>query len=87
MNQLTDEQEEYLRKVMIKNEEGALSRGIAKKIWDQINVKEVGLDAQKVYFTIKKNLSDSWLKDTYNQSNKSSDKKREVILSQMLFPN
>lgn len=87
MNNLTEDQDEYLNKVMDKAEEGALSRGVAKKLWDLINSSDIGLDSQKVYFSIKKNLSDNWLKDTFTESSHISEGKREVILSQMIFPN
>lgn len=82
-NQLTEEQEIYLQKVVEKTEEGALSRGIAKKIWDLIKNKSLGVE---VYSIIKSNLSDNWLKNTYIQDSKSGEGRNEVILSLMLFP-
>ncbi|URA10892.1 helicase-related protein [Thermospira aquatica] len=82
--QLTEEQEAYLRKVLERLEEGAIIKSTIKKTLRALN--NLSQDAENpltVLNVLRSNISDHILKNHYAEENEDKDlpKKREVILS------
>ncbi|WP_022854855.1 helicase-related protein [Thermodesulfobacterium thermophilum] len=80
--QLTEDQEDYLRKLIVRCEEGALPKLTVKKTLDDLN--KLGRDIQdpsKVLSVLQKQISPVFLKSHYAETTALKDGKREVILS------
>lgn len=80
--QLTDEQEEYLRKVMDRLNEGALPKTTVKRVLQKI--KELGNDRNnslKVINILKQEVSPAFLEGHYAETSVKTESKREVVLS------
>lgn len=78
---LTNEQEEYLNKILALYKVGAVVKDASKKIKDEIEKER---DSLKVYQSIKNNISDTYLK---SRKPKKQDEENisEIILSEFLI--
>ena len=86
--QLTEDQEEYLKKVINRIEEGALPKQTVKKALNALN--KLGKDIQnplKVIGTLQREISPTFLKSHYAEPSAIKEGKREVILSLYLEGN
>jgi len=86
--QLTEDQEEYLKKVINRIEEGALPKQTVKKALNALN--KLGKDIQnplKVIGTLQREISPTFLKSHYAEPSAITEGKREVILSLYLEGN
>lgn len=80
--QLTDEQEEYFKKVIQKLEEGALPKQTTKKTWEAL--EKLGNDITnplKIIAVLQTNMPQKFLEEHYARSLITGVGKREVILS------
>jgi len=80
--QLTEEQEEYLKKIIKRLEEGALPKKTVKTALNLLN--KLGREIQnplKVIGILQKEISLTFLKTHYAETSVSTEGKREVILS------
>ncbi|MBC7361196.1 MAG: helicase [Candidatus Aminicenantes bacterium] len=80
--QLTEEQEEYLQKVINRLEEGSLPKKTVQKTLRGLN--ELGKDIQnplKVIGVLQREISPTFLKSHYAETSAITEGKREVILS------
>lgn len=80
--QLTEDQEEYVKKLMNRIEEGALPKKTVKETLSSLN--KLGKDIQnplKVIGVLQKEISPTFLKSHYADTSASTEGKREVILS------
>ncbi len=81
--QLTEEQEEYLKKVINRLEEGALPKKTVQRVLktlQKLNIKEIQ-NPLKVIGILQKEISSDFLKTHYAQTSALTEGKREVILS------
>lgn len=80
--QLTEEQEEYLKKIITRLEEGALPKQTVKKALKALgNLKEEIRNPLKVIGTLQREISPILLKSHYAETSAITEEKREVILS------
>lgn len=80
--QLTEEQEEYLKKLKQQLEQGAIPNSIVKKtLYEMDKLKNELLNPIKVLEILQYNIPSTFLKSHYVESNISLDHKREIILS------
>lgn len=80
--QLTEEQEEYLKKIIIRLEEGALPKQTVKKALKALdNLEKEILNPLKVIGTLQREISSTLLKSHYAETSAITEGKREVILS------
>lgn len=80
--QLTEEQEEYLKKIIIRLEEGALPKQTVKKALKALdNLEKEILNPLKVIGTLQREISPTLLKSHYAETSAITEGKREVILS------
>jgi len=80
--QLTEEQEEYLKKLITRLEEGALPKQTVKKTLNALN--KLAKDIQnplKVIGVLQREISFTFLKSHYAETSAITEGKREVILS------
>ncbi len=80
--QLTEEQEEYLRKIITQLEEGSLPKQTVKKTLKAVN--NLGKEIQnplKIIGILQREISAAFLKSHYAESSAITEGKREVILS------
>jgi len=80
--QLTEDQENYLKKVIIRLEEGALPKKTVKKTLNALN--KLGKEIQnplKVIGVLQREISPTFLKSHYAEASAITGGKREVILS------
>ncbi|MGC8483411.1 MAG: helicase-related protein, partial [Thermodesulfobium sp.] len=80
--QLTEDQEEYLKKVINRLEEGSLPKKTAQKTLKALS--ELGKDIQnplKVIGVLQREISPTFLKSHYAETSAITEGKREVILS------
>jgi superfamily II DNA/RNA helicase len=80
--QMTEEQEEYLKKIINRLEEGALPKETVKKTLDELNV--LGQEIQnplKVIGVLQRKIPIAFLKSHYAETSVITEDKREVILS------
>ena len=80
--QLTEDQEDYLKKVIIRLEEGALPKKTVKKTLNALN--KLGKEIQnplKVIGVLQREISPTFLKSHYAEASAVTGGKREVILS------
>ncbi|MGC9093209.1 MAG: helicase-related protein [Bacteroidota bacterium] len=80
--QLTDDQEEYLKKVINRLEEGSLPKKTVQRALKTLN--KLGTDIQnplKVIGTLQREISPAFLKSHYAETSAITEGKREVILS------
>lgn len=80
--QLTEEQEDYLKKVISRLEEGAIPKQTVKKTLSALN--KLGKEIQnplKVIGILQREISPTLLKSHYAETNDITEGKREVILS------
>ncbi len=80
--QLTEEQEEYLKKVITRLEEGSLPKQTVKRILSELN--KLGTEIQnplKVIGILQREISPAFLKSHYAETSAITEGKREVILS------
>ncbi len=79
---LTDEQENYLKKVMVQLEKGAIPKQTTKKTLKALkSLKSDLINPLKVFVVIKKNIPEELLKSHYAEKLHRFSGKREVILS------
>ena len=80
---LTDDQEQYLRKLMIKLEEGSIPKQTVKETLSALNKlgREHILNPLKVLATLQTNISGKLLEEHFITGSKTGTSKREVILS------
>ncbi len=79
---LTDDQEDYMRRVLERIEEGALPKQTAKKALKAIKSLNADMiDPLKVFSALKTTVSDQLLESHYAGERKTGSGKREVILS------
>ncbi|WP_353685170.1 helicase-related protein [Thermodesulfovibrio sp. 3907-1M] len=81
-SQLTEEQEEYLRKVITRLEEGSLPKKTVQKTLKALNT--LGNELQnpiKVIGTLQREIPPAFLKSHYAETSAITEGKREVILS------
>lgn len=80
---LTDEQEQYLRNLMIKLEEGSIPKQTVKETLSALSKlgKDLLLNPLKVIATLQTNISNKLLEEHFISSSKTGTSKREVILS------
>lgn len=84
--QFTDEQEEYLRKVMAQLEEGGLPRQTAKTVLKEMNsVVKQGVNPLKMLAVLQKNIPAEFLESHLAESSAKVGGPREVILSEYLI--
>jgi len=83
--QFTDEQEDYIRKVMVQLEEGGLPRQTAKTVLKEISsaVKQ-GVNPLKMLAVLQKNIPSEFLEGHLAESAAKVGGSREVILSEYL---
>jgi superfamily II DNA/RNA helicase len=80
--QLTEEQEEYLKTLITRLEEGALPKQTVKKTLNALNrLKNEIQSPLKVIGVLQKEISSTFLKSHYAETSASTEGKREVILS------
>lgn len=81
--QLTDEQEQYLHKVILKLENGSLPRQTVKRILKKVNqLNKVDIqNPLKVLALLQAHISSRLLEEHYAETSSTSTGKREVILS------
>jgi superfamily II DNA/RNA helicase len=80
--QMTEEQEEYLKKIINRLEEGALPKETVKKTLDELNVLEQEIqNPLKVIGVLQRKIPFAFLKSHYAESSAITENKREVILS------
>lgn len=77
----TDEQEDYIKRVIKLLDDGAIPKQTAKKIWENIKDEDQPL---KIYDNLQRNISQSLFNQTYSAQNRGNEKPREVILSAYL---
>jgi len=83
--QFTDEQEQYLKQVIVQLEEGGLPRKTVKKTLKALNALKQDLNNPfKVLATLQSNIPERFLQLHYAEQNPRSVGKREVILSMYL---
>jgi len=75
----TEEEEEYLELVKTRIDEGALTKGTAKKVWEKIKDLDQPLEIIRV---LRSNIPKNLLKDTYVQTTSKDIEKKTVILSE-----
>jgi len=86
--QLTEEQEEYLRKALVRLEEGNLPKQTAKQTLKALeNLKKEIMNPLKVFAVLQMNIPAKLLEGHYAERNPSVFGKREVILSLYLSGN
>jgi len=80
--QLTEEQEEYLKKITTRLEEGALPKQTVRKALKALdNLEKEILNPLKVIGTLQREISPILLKSHYAETSAITEGKREVILS------
>ncbi|GAB5047459.1 helicase-related protein [Thermodesulfovibrio sp. TK110] len=80
--QLTEEQEEYLKKVIARLEEGSLPKQTVKRILSELNKLETEIqNPLKVIGILQREISPAFLKSHYAETSAITEGKREVILS------
>ena len=77
---LTNEQEEYLSKILELYKVGAVVKDASKKIKEEIEKER---DSSKVYQSVKKHIADTYLKTKKNKK-QDEDSVSEIILSELL---
>ena len=80
--QLTEEQEEYLKKLINRLEEGSLPKKTVQKTLNALN--KLQRDVQnplKVIGTLQREISPAFLRSHYSETSAITEGKREVILS------
>jgi len=80
---LTEEQEEYLRMVIHRLEEGAIPKKTVQKtlrVLQKLKIEEIQ-NPLKVIGILQKEISPTFLKSHYAESSAIMEEKREVILS------
>mgnify|MGYP000266678859 CR=1 FL=1 len=83
--QFTDEQEHYLKQVVVQLEEGGLPKQTAKETLKALNaLKQDLLNPFKVLGTLQSHVPERFLQEHYAEQNPRSFGKREVILSMYL---
>jgi len=83
--QFTDEQEQYLKQVIVQLEEGGLPRQTVKETLKALNALKQDLINQfKVLATLQSHIPERFLQQHYAEQNPRSSGKREVILSMYL---
>lgn len=81
-HQLTDEQEEYLKKVKEQLQEGGLPKQTTKKTMQALNaLKSEALNPLKVVAVLQKHIPERFLQSHYAEQSPTVTGKREVILS------
>lgn len=80
--QLTEEQEDYLKKLITRIEDGALPKKTVQKTLKEINKlrKEI-MNPLKVLAVLQKEVSSTFLKSHYAETSAIKEGKREIILS------
>jgi len=82
----TEDQEEYVRTVLSRLEEGALPRKTAQKTFRSLeNLGDELLNPLKVLATLQKNIPERLLQAHYAEQSSAISGKREVILSMYLY--
>jgi len=85
IQKLTEDQEEYLRRVLKKLEEGGIPKPTSKKTMKDLKeLKNEIVNPFKVLAVLQKNISDKLLESHYAEQNSNPSAKREVILSMFL---
>jgi superfamily II DNA or RNA helicase len=85
-SQLTDDQEEYLKKVLIRLEEGALPKQTAKETLKALeNLGNSLVNPLKVLAVLKTSISPRLLEEHYVEQSETRVGKREVILSEYFY--
>lgn len=85
--QLTEEQEEYLKKLITRLEEGALPKQTVKKTLNALKkLKNEIQNPLKVLGVLQKEISSTFIKSHYAETSAITEGKREVILSLYLAP-
>lgn len=80
--QLTEDQEEYIKKLINRLEEGAIPKTIVKKTLEELdNLKNEIQNPLKVIAVLQKNISPNFLKSHYAEISHIPEGKREVILN------
>jgi superfamily II DNA or RNA helicase/HKD family nuclease len=83
--QFTDEQEQYLKQVMVQLEEGGIPKQTAKETLKALNaLNEDLINPFKVLGTLQNHIPERFLQQHYAEQNPRSFGKREVILSMYL---
>ncbi|MFQ5675334.1 MAG: helicase-related protein, partial [bacterium] len=83
--QFTDEQEQYLKQVIVQLEEGGLPKQTGKETLKALNaLKQDLLNPFKVLGTLQSHIPERFLQEHYAEQNPRSFGKREVILSMYL---
>jgi len=83
--QFTDEQEQYLKQVLVQLEEGGIPKQTAKETLKALNaLKQDLINPLKVLATLQSHISERFLQQHYAEQNPRSSGKREVILSMYL---
>jgi len=83
--QFTDDQEQYLKKVIVQLEEGGLPKQTAKETLKALNaLKQDLINPFKVLGTLQSHIPERFLQEHYAEQNPRSFGKREVILSMYL---
>ena len=83
--QFTDDQEHYLKQVIVQLEEGGLPKQTAKETLKALNaLKQDLLNPFKVLGTLQSHIPERFLQEHYAEQNPRSFGKREVILSMYL---
>lgn len=84
--QFTDEQEEYVRKVIVQLEEGGLPRQTAKTVLKEMtSVVKQGVNPLKMLAVLQKNIPAEFLESHLAESSAKVSGPREVILSEYLI--
>lgn len=88
IRQLTEDQEEYLRKVIIQLEEGGLPKQTCKIIFQALSEEiKNGVNPMKILSVLQSNIPAKLLEGHFAESGRYSSSKREVILSEYLTNN
>jgi len=83
--QFTDEQEQYLKQVIVQLEEGGIPKQTAKETLKALNaLKQDLINSFKVLATLQSHIPERFLQQHYAEQNPRSLGKREVILSMYL---
>ncbi|HRZ95534.1 MAG TPA: helicase-related protein [Candidatus Moranbacteria bacterium] len=88
VRQLTEDQEEYLRKVIIQLEEGGLPKQTCKIIFQSLSEEiKKGVNPMKILSVLQSNIPAKLLEGHFAESGRYASSKREVILSEYLTNN
>ncbi|PKM99235.1 MAG: helicase [Elusimicrobia bacterium HGW-Elusimicrobia-2] len=80
----TDDQENYIRQVIKRLEEGALPRQTAKTVYKELNENKDDLTPLKIIAVLRKNISGKLLDSHFVEETSGASGIREVILSEYL---